>query len=68
MFFIKCIFFVSILKILFKIKNAIFYPKYSRHGKNIRTQNFLFKKILQIKIQITLTFKKILFKIKNSIF
>ena len=48
-FFIRVIFFLSFIKnVLMKIKNSIFPPKYERYEKNVKTQNCLFKKNLQL--------------------
>ena len=38
----------------YKIENSIFEPKYMRHGVNVRMQNCILKKVLQICIIIFL--------------
>ena len=39
---------LTIINVFVKIKNSIFLPKYTRYGKNIETQNYLFQRDLQI--------------------
>ena len=48
-FFTSLIFFhLFIENVFIKIKNSIFPPKYTRYGKNVRIQNCLFQKDLQL--------------------
>ena len=48
-FFIIVIYFYLFIKtFIMKIKNSIFPPKYTRYGKNVRKQNCLFQKDLQL--------------------